>query len=126
MRTIHDHENDEANRVITIEADDLDPACGNASHHYELRYVDTRSPDSVEQRQMLTFQRGPIRDVGLNGITDEALLAIVIDRLECFQQSPLSCVENAHALICLDEALGYLHARTQAREARGVEGTRGV
>jgi hypothetical protein len=77
----------------------------------------------------LRFQRGVVGENGLNGITVEALLAIVIDRLEFYQRSPFPCQENAAALTHvraaqthLAEGLGWLHERTEDRIRRGVEG----
>lgn len=55
------------------------------------------------------------------GITNEALLAIVIDRLEGFQAGEFPCQENADALQATKLALGALHTRTLKRIARGVE-----
>ena len=71
----------------------------------------------------ITFQNGPIKEHGVNGITQEALLAIVIDRLRSFQLGPFSCRENAIALTNCEEALMWLQRRTVARIKRGVEGT---
>lgn len=74
----------------------------------------------------LNFQNGPIGDVGVNGITNEALLAIVLDRLNFFQEEKYRCWENANAIIKVEEALHWLHARTFERLQRGVEGTHEV
>ena len=54
---------------------------------------------------------------------EEALLAIVIDRLRSFQAGPFKCVENELALEKCEDALWQLQERTRARIARGVEGT---
>jgi hypothetical protein len=70
----------------------------------------------------LVFQNGPIAESGPNGISNEVLLAIVIDRLECFQKGQFACRENALALTKLQEAVHWLHHRTRERLARGVEG----
>lgn len=72
------------------------------------------------------FQDGPIGEVGLNGISHEALLAVVLDRLKCFQSSEYVCHENKMAQFHLTRALEELHARTRRRIARGVEGTHEV
>lgn len=72
------------------------------------------------------FQDGPIGEVGLNGISHEALLAVVLDRLRCFQSSEYVCHENKMAQFHLTRALEELHARTRRRIARGVEGTHEV
>lgn len=74
----------------------------------------------------LHFQNGPIGEVGINGVMDENLIAIVIDRLEHFQQSEFKCRENALAITHLEEALLWMKKRTLDRELRGVEGTHKV
>ena len=69
------------------------------------------------------FQEGPIKECGVNGVCNEDLLNIVIDRLEHFQDSEFKCRENAMAITKLEEALLWLRKRTMSREQRGVEGT---
>lgn len=71
----------------------------------------------------VTFQRGAVADKGVNGVTNEVLLAILIDRLQGFQQGEFACEENALALTRLEEALSLLKARSESRILRGVEGT---
>lgn len=114
MRSITDHVADPAGGQLKIDAMD-EPSHGGASHWYRLEtpagWVD------------IHFQNGPIKENGVNGVTQEALLAIVIDRLRSFQAGSFSCRENAIALTKCEEALHWLHARTRARMARGVEGT---
>lgn len=102
---------------VTITADERDLVNGNASHLYAVCASDGRSDD------FLSFQRGPVAEVGVNGVQNEHLLRIVIDRLEGFQSSRFACEENALALKSCVAALESLNARTAARKARGVEGT---
>ena len=71
----------------------------------------------------IKFQDGPVKEAGPNGITDEALLAIVLHRLECFQRGAHRCRENAIVVTKLEECLMWLRARAEERERRGVEGT---
>lgn len=71
----------------------------------------------------INFQNGPIKDFGVNGLTHEALLAILIDRLSAFQVGPFACDENRFALNNLNSALYWLKTRTEKRLQRGVEGT---
>lgn len=71
---------------------------------------------------MLDFQNGPPAQVGINGITNESLLAVVEDRLSAFQASPFACEENEMALQCVQRALEWLKYRTHNRSERGVEG----
>jgi len=71
----------------------------------------------------ICFQKGPLKEHGVNGIHNEDLISIVIDVLESYQDSPFRCRENALAITKLDEALHWLRHRTNERVARGVEGT---
>lgn len=71
----------------------------------------------------LSFQNGPIRDEGVNGISQEALIAVLLDRLEGFQAGKFQCHDNEVALDHLQSARLWLHKRTMERAARGVEGT---
>lgn len=120
MRTITTHHTNEANRAITIEADDVDPNNGNASHIYDVTW---QEQDDSGMHIAIEFQDGPIGEVGINGLTNEVLLAIVIDRLECFQTSKFASPFNEAALTHVRQGLAALEARTREREARGVEGT---
>lgn len=94
---------------------------GNANHIYSVASVETG-----EVLQVVCFQNGPIKESGVNGVMNEDLIAMVIDRLEGFQASPFKCNENHAALSSLNEALFWLRKRTFEREARGVEGTNEV
>lgn len=68
------------------------------------------------------FQKGPVPQHGVNGVTIEALLAICIDRLSGFQAGPYPCAENAEALHHMEQALAALKGRTLVSLARQVEG----
>lgn len=119
MRKIEDHivENDAANHQLLIEVLD-EPGAGGANHRY---MITTAPPHGVSWG--IAFQNGPIPENGVNGVTQEALLAIVIDRLRSFQAGPFACRENAIALTHCEDAIMWLQRRTRARIKRGVEGT---
>lgn len=70
----------------------------------------------------LKFQNGPYNEVGKNGVSDEALLELLIFRLEVFQKH-LPCQENERCLEYLRSAVLELRQRTRNRRRRGVEGT---
>ena len=91
---------------------------GGAHHQYEVLNKEDHSVSYASVR----FQNGPIKESGVNGCHQEDLIAIVIDRLECFQMGDFACAENAEAISSLREALGHLNARTADRSERGVEG----
>lgn len=104
------------NQSITIYADERDQANGNGSHEYLIEC-------GPEGTQAIRFQRGPLGENAPNGISNEALIAIVIDRLQGFNEGPFRCRENSLAITHLEDALHWLNHRTMQRSARGVEGT---
>jgi len=98
-----------------------------ACHDYAIGHVDLRIMKDVRLPAFVTttqvkFQHGPVKEVGINGASDEALLGVLIDRLEHFQAGPFACEANDVALEHLTGALGALKARTNDRIERGVEG----
>lgn len=93
----------------------------NAPHHFEV--LDAWNGMRLAQ---INFQEGPIKECGVNGVMNEDLIAMVICRLQHFQQSEFSCRENAMAITKLEEALLWLRKRTMGREKRNVEGTHNV
>lgn len=150
MRLITDHKLNGLNEALDVQVIDK-PGHGGANHRYAIRPtgqnpINTEDPIGSSQRAGaccdIRFQNGPINEHGVNGISNEALLAVVIDRLRGFQhkrleptvadQSPgfdfnsrgdFACKENAVALTHLEEGLMWLQKRTRDRMARGVEGT---
>ena len=119
MRELTSHKVNGLNDVLQIAVMD-EPGPGNACHDYLIRHMVVGVP-FPEHR--ILFQNGPIAEAGVNGISNEALLAIVEDRLGGFQYGPYACRENAIALTKIQEAMMWLQKRTRDRVARGVEGT---
>jgi len=105
-------ETDYTNKITVMD----EPGAGGAYH----RYLVTKDQVSL---CFVKFQEGPIGEFGVTGCQNEDLLAIVIDRLKCFQAGPHACEENAKALKKVEEGLGWLRYRTAERVRRGVEGT---
>lgn len=130
-RIITDHIINPANDKLTITVAD-EPGAGGANHLYMVEGFDTTTNPSdpfvarhgqPSKHSTILFQNGPINESGVNGITQEVLLAIVADRLRSFQAGPYKCKENACALTHIEEAQHWLQQRTIARMRRGVEGT---
>lgn len=113
MRSINTHKINPANDLLEISALD-EPGSGGANHAYLIGWEGGHCK--------IDFQNGPIAENGVNGVTQEALLAVVIDRLRAFQAGPFSCRENALALTKIEEAQHWLLHRTRERMVRGVEG----
>jgi len=133
MRTIDEHKVNPANDTLSITVVD-EPGAGGANHAYKVSGFDlstnSSAGDGVLQdaatSTMVYFQNGPIPESGVNGLTHEALLAIVADRLRSFQKGPYACKANACALTHIEEAQHWLQQRTIERMRRGVEGTHTV
>lgn len=69
----------------------------------------------------LSFQNGAVPANGVNGLTNEALLAVLIHRT-CFLDDKFPCEENKAAITHMQAALNEFNKRTEARVQRGVEG----
>jgi hypothetical protein len=65
----------------------------------------------------ISFQDGNPQEVGPNGVTLEAVLAVCADRLACFQYGPHPSLYNAEALLGIERALEALKDRTRERDA---------
>lgn len=129
MRELTDHRVNHANDKLRITVED-EPGAGGANHLYRISGFDTSTNASDINAESepfeattILFQNGTIPEKGVNGITQEALLAIVADRLRSFQAGPFASRENAVALTHIETAQLWLHKRTLDRMARGVEGT---
>lgn len=118
MREITSHQVSGLNEALKLTV--LDEVGAGGAHHEYLIQLDSKT---CPQSWKINFQNGPIKETDFNGLSGEVLLAIEIDRLQCFQKGPYACRENAIALTKLEEALMWLQKRTRERMARGVEGT---
>jgi len=138
IRSLQDHKLNPLNDALDVTAHD--PGPGGAPVRYDIAFKTAHLvslQNDVRNIVSLRFQNGPIQSpADINGLTNEALLAIVLDRLRAFQhpthadgtfnletRNPFYCGENAAALYHLECALQFLHDRTLHRQARGVEGT---
>jgi hypothetical protein len=120
MRSITEHHINACNRAITIEAGEPDPTTLGI---YEYRIAYGLRGEGGRQLE-LEFQCGDPKLVGVNGLTNEVLLALLMDRIRSFQNGPLASNDNVRALRHLEAARDEMHLRTLEREERGVEGTR--
>ncbi len=116
MRVIRTHKSHEGDRQPILYAMG-NAGVGGAEQNYRISYsAMTGTGAAYEVEAALDFV-----SLDHEGVTNEALLAVVIDRLEGFQAGPFNCQENADALVAAQAALQALHGRTLARIARGVE-----
>lgn len=125
MRYLTDHKVNPANDKLLVMACDL-PGSGGANHSYDITGFNHKTNPVARDNEpycRLLFQNGPIAEVGVNGITHEALLAVLADRLRGFQSGPYANPYNAKALEHIEGAMAALLARAKDEMSRGVEGT---
>lgn len=123
MRELTSHKVNGLNESLEIQVLD-EPGAGGANHVYAIYGFHTQNEWVKDDTCLkMSFQNGPIKEAGANGISQEALLAIVEDRLAGFQAGPYACDDNAIALDYVRQAMQWLQKRTRERMARGVEGT---
>lgn len=124
MRHVTDHPFPGCNESLRIGVLD-EPGPGGASRRYVIYVANDEFNEELNAAlaEYIDFQSGSVKEAGLNGVTNEALLALIIDRLRCFQGGSFPCRENALALTKCQEAMFWLQHRTRDRLARGVEGT---
>lgn len=119
MRELTSHKVNGLNEALEVVVID-EPGPGGACHDYAIRVP---LADGVIRNDQIMFQNGPIAEAGINGSSNEAILAVLIDRMQGFQSGAFSCRENAVALTHLETAMMWMQKRTRDRMARGVEGT---
>lgn len=116
MRSISDHKVDGCNARICILADYADDrGCSIYTVSVPGQHGES------EFRHVLTFQKGAVADVGIVGLTNEVLLAVVLDRLRVFQRGQFSCRQNALVITKLEEALHWLMDRSREIAEKCIE-----
>lgn len=122
-------------KYTTVHHENRPQMQNGAPHHFEVRTVqpdcdptfgNLEGPLKERVLAKIDFQNGPINEVGVNGVMNEDLIAMVITRLEHFNKTDFQCRENSMAITKLEEAMLWLRKRTIGRENRGIEGTHKV
>jgi hypothetical protein len=125
MRPLTDHKIEGIDNQININVLD-EPGAGGACHEYLISATVLLREIELGTKEIklcqISFQNGPVLEAGINGLTQEALITVCIDRLRCFQEGDFACDDNQDALSHLEAALTCLQKRTRTRLERGVEG----
>lgn len=108
------------NSSTSVECEDRKNWKFDAPHNFCIRDKNGNNISNIH------FQEGPIKEYGVNGISNEDCLLMVLERLNGFQNSQFRCVENDQAITAISEALQVLQIRRLNREKRGVEGTSNI
>lgn len=97
-----------------------DAGAGNGRHEY---MVVAFGPDGeIDWDKLIKFQKGPLPQVGHNGILSNVFLAVLIDHLKSFQTGEYASRETAIAITHLEEAENFLARRADKRNAQGILG----
>lgn len=88
---------------------------------YDVNFV----PFNVNTDNFVTlkFQNGSIPERGHNGLTNEILMEILIDRMRRLN-SNMPNDHTKHAIYHVHQALDHLNQRSLERRVRGIEGTK--
>ena len=95
---------------------------GGAHHLYHIYKIED-DPATAEPLEIIKHQEGPILENGVNGSTNEAHIAIIIHRLDCFDKGPFRSRPNSIAKTHIETGKLWLEERTRERKKRSVEGT---
>lgn len=105
---------------ILVEAVD---EIGPGGAHHEYHFIVDNHDGSFTTVGWLQFQKGPRNEPGSTpGVLAVAVLAMLIDQLQDFQNGPYPSPEGAQALADLEQAADWLKTRADQRAARGVLG----
>ena len=69
----------------------------------------------------IQFQRGPVGENGINGVQNEQVIELLLERLRDLN-TKFPCRENALAITNIEQGLMWLRRRTELRVLQGVEG----
>jgi hypothetical protein len=121
MREVTSHRTaglDELTDSLEIVSDDPDDKNGSGTHYYSV--VQMLTGRQVAEVQ---FQHGPRNQEGSTpGLTAQALITVLIDHFESFQNGPFRCRENARIISYLEDAKNIMIQRVIDRKRRGVLG----
>lgn len=116
MRTLIDHQIDPADPLSIQVTDDLDR--DGINHRYEITGFSAEDNGSAPEgwtgrldRAVLLFQDGETAEAGVNGVTQEALLAVVLDRLQLLVSGPYAEPDRLEAIQHVQAALAAMHRR---------------
>ena len=114
----------ERNPVVYSDTNMVVIECVEDAHEYEVKFQDDVNNIS-KMVDVVKFQNGPVPEMGVNGLTNEMLLTILIDRTEILNDK-FPCIENGMAISYMKQSLEWFNKRTENRIKRQVEGKRVV
>lgn len=90
---------------------------GKPSYRYSFM-KEYENKSGYQYIKELAFQIGDPKTHGINGVTCESLLAVMVHRLSGFQDNPATnCTENKQAITYMELAMEALYSRQRRIEA---------
>ncbi|AWG87368.1 hypothetical protein [Vibrio parahaemolyticus] len=114
IREINTHKVDNDEPIRIFATGERSP--GNAQNDYVIGEVIEETITNC--LGVVSFQKGNPATEGHNGVTMEALLAVCLDRLHCFQCGPYPSQHNEIAAMNIERAIEALKDR--AREQKEI------
>jgi hypothetical protein len=91
-----------------------DDAKDGTHHVYSVTQLSPAGAATPVELLHIKFQQGPVSEAGVNGVTDEAVIQLLIDHINGFQSGKYASEANAQAVNHLQGALGWLRSRGTA------------
>ncbi len=120
MRELTSHVVNGTNNPLKIEVVDDADFLGNECIDY--RFCLRNQQGEGYDLGQLKLHFGQSGGAGINGVTNEGLLAVVEDRLLCLQAGTFATHERGIALMKVQEALMWLHKWTRDQMERDAKG----
>ena len=118
-REITDHRMKGLNEAITVHAMDWEDDIGACNEYQITAHIPLKPGNmtgEVGKVALIQFQKGSIKEVGLNGFSNGAFLAVVIDRLRGVQSGPFKDRKIDIALTHLEEALMWIQKKQKEEQ----------
>ncbi len=81
-----------------------------ANHHYAFSYKPSIDGPPVPMGE-IKFQNGPVSEAGINGISDEQVLQVLIDHVDGLAHGRIFVDQNQQAVLDLKQARSWLESR---------------
>ena len=96
------------------------PNKGGGRHHYRIIAVD--NDGKIDFETNINFQEGALNEHPHNGVLSIAILSLLKDHFESFQEGEFKNRETAIVITKLEEAIHWVCARADERSSRNVLG----
>jgi len=110
------------NSVIYADHNGVEISTSQTTDALGIQYYIEHRSESGGFITTIEFQNGNPASVGINGFTNEHMLAILIDRVKR-QDAKCPSEYNKSAIASMQAALQAFEARTNDRRERGITGT---